>query len=545
MKETKLYHTALELSLLDGKDLKTTLDERIAKLPAYTNTTRIVIPWPRALMTAAAAMLVLAAAAMAIPSSRAEVLSWLGIITRPQEYLTADPAERPPIEALDNMIVPAQSGDTRVKVLEIDRTDSRAVNSEGALQVAALLQRDVRIALGDTMFDGDTAYVSLRLGGTAALPLLESWTGGSTTLVKVDPKRMVSFFAGGPDSAYLSGEKEMYWRPETEVVLELEDGTRLSNFLNQAETDALKAHIDALEAKNFHWDELLPEEQAEIDRMNLAFLEEHEIVAVTEISGALSPLTRNADDDGTVSAKVFLNVYVEEDYDLPVTELLQAEVGTVRFSVTGYQAMETRTAAADGNTIVWQGDAVFTYMELVDKSDPTKAATDWNNALQVFTNRAVLLDGMTLEALPGAYADDLGIYDLKVRIILPETVQSDARAAWTNFASMCPIRFDILVDGQTGSWYAGGFGLIENADGSFTYEITDIRGLDLETIRNVRTITLVPVLRYVVGFEGPNGAYVALPLDTRTENPRSGDAWMGQKFETTAYPEYALVFTLG
>ena len=131
------------------------------------------------------------------------------------------------------------------------------------------------------------------------------------------------------------------------------------------------------------------------------------------------------------------------------------EVGTVRFNVNGYQAMETRAVDADGKKVLWKGDTVVTYMELVDPADHDREATDWNTALQMFTNYPVSLDGMTLEALPGAKANAVGIYDLKVRITLPDNMQGNARDAWTNFASMYPIDFRILIDGQEGSGIPG------------------------------------------------------------------------------------------
>ncbi len=181
----------------------------------------------------------------------------------------------------------------------------------------------------------------------------------------------------------------------------------------------------------------------------------------------------------------------------------------------------------------------------MDKNDHTQPATDWNNALQVFTNCAASLDGMTMEALPGAHGDDLGFYDLDVKIILPDSMQGNARKAWINLASMSPLDFKILIDGQAGSWYHDGYGIAANEDGTLTFHIGAIRGLDLETIRNIHTVTLIPVLRYVTGFQGPNNAYVELPLDVRTENPRTDDGvYMGQKFQRTEYPQYALTFTL-
>ena len=545
MKESKFYRKALDMSLLDGKDRKSALDAQIARRPTNARET-VAFPWHKAGFVAAAALVLFVATIMAIPSTRAEVLSWLGIISRPQDYLTAEPSERPSIEALDNMIAAAKPEDTEVKVVEIDRTNSKAVNSEGALKVAELLGKDVRITIGDTLYDGSTAYVSLRLGGTAALPLLDSWTGGSSTLVKVDPQRMYDFFAGGPGEGYLSGEKTLYWRPTSELLLEFDDGSRMSGFLDQSETETFTAHWAALEAKNFHWDDLQPEELSEIDRMNQAFLEKNEIVAYTEMAEAQEILEKNADKNGEVTAKAWFNVFVEEDYDLPATELLSVEAGTVRFNVTGYQSIETRSVEADQNKVVWQGDTVLTYMELVDENDHTLPASDWNHALQVFTSYPASLDGMTMEALPGAHADDLGIYDLDVRITLPDSIQGNARKAWTSLVSMLPMDFKILIDGQTGNWYSDGFGITPNEDGSLTFHIGAIRGLDLEAIRNVKAVTLIPVLRYVTGFEGPDGAFAELPIHVRTENPKSSNgSYMGQKIQRTEYPEYALTFTLG
>lgn len=544
MKETRFYHRALHMSLLDGKAVKAALNEQIAREPKKALETA-GFPWRKAGMVAAAILVLFVTTVMAIPSTRAEVLSWLGIISRPQDYLTADPSARPSIPVLDNMITTAQPEDTQVNVIDIDRTGSKAVNSEGALKVAELLRKDVRITVGDTLFDGNTAYVSLRLGGTAALPLLDSWTGGGATLVKVDPKRMYDFFEGGPGEDYLSGKKEMYWRPTSELLLEFNDGSRMSGFLDQSETEAFKAHWAALEAKNFHWDDLNPAEVAEIDRMNQAFLEKNEIVAYTEMAEGREILDKNADENGMVTAKAYFKVFVEEDYDLPATELLNAEIGTVRFNVTGYQSNEPRAVEAGTEKVVWQGDTILTYMELVDKNDHTQPATDWNNALQVFTNCSASLDGMTMEALPGAHGDDLGIYDLDVRITLPDSMQGNARKAWTNLVSMLPVDFKVLIDGQEGNWYHGGFGLTPNDDGTLTFHIVDIRGLDLETIREIKTVTLIPVLRYVSGFEGPNNAYVELPLNVRTENPKTDDGvYMGPKIQRTEYPQYALTFNL-
>ena len=544
MKETNLYHTALEMSLLDGRDMKASLNRQIRAMDREARESR-TFPWKRLGMAAAALLLLFGATVMAIPSARAEVLSWLGI-TNPSEYLSADPDQRPAIEALDNMIATAKPEDTEIKVNEIDRSNSQAVNSEEAMRVSELLNQDVQITLGDTLFDGNTAYVTLRLGGTTGLLLLDDYTGGSATMVQVDPQRVYDLYEGGPGEEYLSGKLPLYERPMATLALELSDGTTLGQFVqNVSETPEYLAYWEKLE-QAFDYEHLSFEDMARISESNRAYLEENEIVSVVEIFCVREQLEKNMDADGTLQAKARYIVSVCEDDDLPNTELLNVDLGTVRFNVTGYQSMETRSAEADGKKIVWKGDTTITYMELVDPEDHNKEATDWNTALQMYTNYPVSLDGMTLEALPGAHADALGIYDLNVRLTLPDSVQGNARAAWSRYVNIFPISFDILIDGQEGSWSPGGFGLTPNEDGTFTYSIISIQGLDLEKIKDIRTVTLIPVLRYATGFVGPNDAYKDLAPEVRTLQPKTaGGAWMGAKIKTTAYPEYALTFTLG
>ena len=241
MKESKFYQKALDMSLLDGKTLKAAIDEKTGDMPE-TVYERTGFLWRRVGMAAAALLLLLGTTVMAIPSTRAEVLSWLGI-TRPDEYLSADPNERPAIEALDNMIATAKPEDTEIKINEIDRTDSQAVNSEGAMRVAELLNQDVQITLGDTLFDGNTAYVTMHLKGTVALPLLDDYTGGSATLVQVDPLRVYDLYENGPGEEYLSGEMPLYERPVAMLELELKDGSTIGQFVeNLSETPGSTAY---------------------------------------------------------------------------------------------------------------------------------------------------------------------------------------------------------------------------------------------------------------------------------------------------------------
>ena len=74
MKESKFYHEALSLSLLDGKAIKAALDKQIGNEPAKTHES-VRLPWRRVVMIATACMVLTVATVMAIPSTRAEVLS--------------------------------------------------------------------------------------------------------------------------------------------------------------------------------------------------------------------------------------------------------------------------------------------------------------------------------------------------------------------------------------------------------------------------------------------------------------------------------------
>ena len=104
------------------------VNDAVVKAKAKMQTKRTVA-WRKPLAIAAAAFAVIVGTVFLIPSARAEVLSWFGV-SRPQDYLTANPDEREKIPEIDALISsPDSTGG--ILVLPIDRTDSTAVNSEG------------------------------------------------------------------------------------------------------------------------------------------------------------------------------------------------------------------------------------------------------------------------------------------------------------------------------------------------------------------------------------------------------------------------------
>lgn len=99
--------------------------------------------WRRAAAIAGLSAAVLIATVFAIPSARAEVLSWFGVST-PGDYLTTGSDDRAEIPEIDALIASPESED-RFVAIPIDRTNSKAVNSEGALKVSDFLYQNCDI----------------------------------------------------------------------------------------------------------------------------------------------------------------------------------------------------------------------------------------------------------------------------------------------------------------------------------------------------------------------------------------------------------------
>ena len=141
--------------------------------------------WRRAAAIAAFSVAILIGTAFAIPAARAEILSWFRVST-PQDYLATDKEARAEIPELDSLIASPEPEDG-FAVIPIDRTDSKAVNSEGALKISDFFYENCDIQLGDAMFDGQYFYQTVHMNGLSGLYLLEDYTGGWQTGVQVDP----------------------------------------------------------------------------------------------------------------------------------------------------------------------------------------------------------------------------------------------------------------------------------------------------------------------------------------------------------------------
>ena len=156
--------------------------------------------WRRALLPAAACLAALVIMVFAIPSARAQVLSWFGV-KAPEEYLNQDPDERTPIDALEEVIVKPNSGSV---------TENRVVYAADE-PIWQSIAEGFDVTLGETLVDGESMYLAVKLGGLTALPEIDAVTGGSATRTAVPPECIPDIFEEGKaPEEYLDGSVTLW-----------------------------------------------------------------------------------------------------------------------------------------------------------------------------------------------------------------------------------------------------------------------------------------------------------------------------------------------
>lgn len=441
------------------------------------------IAWTRILLPIAACLVLICGTVLAIPSARAEVLSWFGV-SRPADYLTTDPSERPDVPELDSLIAsPAANED--VVTIPIDRTDSEAVNSEGALKVSAFLHENCDVELGEAMFDGETLYQTIRLNGLSGLYLLEHWTGSRTMAVPVDPYAVWGLYENGPGEEYLSGEKTLYEMPESWIQYEMPDGTRFGGMLDL--TSSIDGHLDHLDELGLLVENQTEEQQQAVDAENRAYLEKNGLMAAATIFP--ENYEQYLDADGNLTAKVYYVVKVIEedrgdDSYVPDTELYNALLGTITVNMKAYQNIEaSRVDSTD--KVVWGAETASIHKIDID--------FDETNDRLSFVKHRVSMEGVTMTVeTENTVVDALGIRNISVRIRTPESWTTSEREALAYSLS-----FKILLNGESGDWFAQAYNCSVQEDGSILWLAGSIDGVPYDLLKTVKSITFVPALTSV------------------------------------------------
>lgn len=455
-------------------------------------TTRKTFAWTKALGIAAIACAVLIGTVFAIPSARAEVLSWFGVST-PRDYLTANPEDRTDIPEIDALIASPEPGDGFVAI-PIDRTDSKAVNSEGALKLSDFFYENDDIALGEAMFDGQYFYQAVKLNGLSGLYLLEEYTGGWQTGVPVDPYAVWGLYENGPDKEYLTGKWTLYERPQGRIFYELPDGTQLVGSLDLS--GALEPYYHSLDAQGLIGPDVPEDAQEQIDAQNRRYLEQNGLTAVAAIWPGEN-IADHADENGNLKVRVFYEVRVceEERGDgsyVPSTELFKAQLGTITVNVHAHRDIEAGTLESTDGTIAWGAETVT--LSTV-KSDPGEMDDNDADDRISFLKHRVSTEGMTM-TMENVEMDALGIRNIYIRIRVPEAWTQEQREAFAE--SIC---FDVLINGESGDWLAQYAGCQIQEDGTLLWNAGEIAYLPYDRLQTVKTVTFVPVLETYVSVD--------------------------------------------
>ena len=441
--------------------------------------------WRKAVSIAAAAFVVLVGTVFLIPSARAEVLSWFGVST-PQDYLTTDPEQRTEIPEIESLIASPEPTDG-FKLIPIDRTDSKAVNSEEALKLSEFFYENSDIQLGDAMFDGQYVYQSLRLNGLSGLYLLELSTGGHQAGVKVDPYAVWGLYENGPDVEYLTGKWTLYERPDGHIIYEMPDGKRFQGMVDLS--GALDPYYDSLCAQGLLGEDWTQEKQDKIDEQNRAYLQANGLTAVASLYG-LDGLTDYADENGNVTAKVFYKVFVcEEDRGdgnfVPPTELFYAQLGTITVNMKAYQELQANQFEAVASA-VWGSETVTLSRVDIDYGRSDDRYADDRIA---FSKQQASTEGLTM-AVEDIQMDALGVHDIKIRVLAPEAWTKEQREALA-----ASLGFETLINGESGKWFLNSRNCQVQEDGSVLFRARTLDEVPYDMLGSIREISFIPTLR--------------------------------------------------
>ena len=530
MNEQEAYKTVIREQIADDDRIR-----RYARAAAPERKPALRVWKPVAI--ALAALLVVFGVTMAIPSARAEVFSWFAP-TSAQEYFTEDPESREPNEALDALIVPGAQSETHVEI-------HYAAEEEVYSQIAKALET---AEFGDTMFDGESLYIRMRVNGLGMLPGIETMTGGNLTKNILPPESTAEYFEDGKTPPeFLSGEVPFWSDAETLVTYTFADGTQINGGQIAADYGDIQSLLDSLRRDNLDngWYST-PEQFAAINERETAYLRDRTVHAsISTYMKSMMPdadmqtmydvFRNHADENGRVTVTVDMQILHDLGREPWTETMLSATLGQVTVDLDAYKSLRKTALMPDGNEAVFAPEKVF--FSLSDwKSDENGVP------YCTYINRTIDLDGLTLQPQEGAYIDARGIQNLCVMLTPPESWD---RKMLENLNSM-DLDFDVLINGEP-QGHVGSIRTDVTENGSVLITIGNISGVPLDQLNGVKTVTLIPKLSYIrylriYAESDPDTVLSDIPLEPDVEYTMgtNNGTWIG---ESTPYPQYAITFT--
>ena len=398
------------------------------------------IAWTKILLPVAACFVLLCGTVLLIPSARAEVFRWLHI-SRPEQYLTEDPEERTPNEALNTLILPPV-------------TDEPSANGILSVDDEPIWQRiadDFRIDLGETMYDGEQLYLTVTLHGLTALPEVDAYTGGSATQTRVPEDRIGEFFEDGKvPEEFTNGTMSFFEESMGQYFLRFADGTEIyGGFVS-----TLDSNPDFMAALDRNFDEygedpLSDADREAISRDSIQWLSGNALTGVvswsthgtipvrengeTVIRNTSDYFKEHADESGILTAEVIyraISTIPEE------TVHLEAELGTARFTLTAVDALERDALTPVSEPVAFgHCDVKLSYTEWIK--------TDYDDSTHCVTNLPADLYGLCARIESAGTIDALGIHGVCLRFDLPGDWTPEMCAAFRN-----NLAFELRIDGK-------------------------------------------------------------------------------------------------
>ncbi|MBR4906234.1 MAG: hypothetical protein IKZ44_05200 [Clostridia bacterium] len=568
MKETEFYQTMIQRYTVDDETV-----ERKACAPVKSRS----FAWRRATAVAAATFAVIVGTVFLIPSARAEVMRWFSA-TRPEEYLTADPEERVPVEALDEIILvpasaaPSAAAEPSSTVVPIaDKTSKPApvgsVTDNRILTVCdepiwQQIVKDFSMELGESVFDGHDLYLTITMKGLTALPEIESQIGGNATQVRIGEKDLAQYFEGGRvPEAYKTGTVSLYEPMEGRFFLCMDDGTEIPFGLLSSIIFPEEHPFRKYANRNM----LTDDDRAEISREAIEWLSGRELKGVirkrnidqerdyffrngdfhdlVEVDNVLDYLLARSDENGILTGTV--RYVVGTDLSGKYEIKLEAELGTASFDLKAYRSIAKQSTEALDGTVAWGAESV-----LIGKvgADHNGTDDDSDDRISLY-KQLVSMEGVMMTAeTEQAEISALGVRDINIRIDMPESWTQDDREALA-----ASLTFEVLLNGESGDWLVSPYGCALQDDGSVLYTCKELVKVPYDALQSLRSITFVPVIRSVKtvdmqtqdenGMHHESAGILETVLGETAWSPLGISAW-NTAAERTDFPQYAITLSV-
>lgn len=524
------------------------------------------IAWTKVLLPIAACLVVLCSVVLAIPEARAEVFSWFHA-SRPEEYLTADPETRTSVPVLDELIVPSAkdpSDEPADQPSEAPVPAENRIASETNNRLLFAADEDVwqqiaeefAVDIGESMYDGENLYFSVSLHGLTALPDVVQYTGASITQTRVPLESLPEFFEDGlVPKEYADGTMTLWNASPGIYTLLLPNGLELplgpAELYYDTELPKLINDLYAYYGDIDYTDDI----REEINEKVLAWLNGRTVKGVvryfttngygymngklTTIRDLASYLANLADENGILTGTLLYRARRTE----PDQVLLEAEIGTLRIDVLAYNRVPMQKVSNDGETVDWGEETVLISKVGVDYG---KAGVMDDRRISLY-KQTVSTAGVSMTAeTKQAKISALGIRDIGIRIRVPESWTREDREALAD-----SLTFNVQINGEDGDWLVASWLCEVQEDGAILYKCRLLEGVPYETLQSVRTISFIPVIRFVKSIEMKalkNDEYVSIgTLDTeygKTKwSPLGVTGWDTDQ-NSASYPQYAIVLTV-